>query len=794
MVAGGLLVALASAVAVADDRVDVTAAVADVASPHDVATLAQSGAPVFVLPPVRVVATSPLPGDGVPPDRVPANVRLVPASEVGQYLTVTVAGALEQRFGSVGRNDVQGNPFQPDLQYRGFTASPLLGAPQGIAVYQDGVRLNESFGDTVQWDLVPEFALDTVELLPGSNPVFGLNALGGAIALDMKSGFTWRGAEVEAYGGSFGRRVFTAQLGGVVPDVAGGALAGYVGGRALDEDGWRDFSPSRLRQLYASAGWRDAASELTLAITAADDALTGNGATPVGLLAIDRRRVFTHPDLTKNRLAQLALSGSRALATSLSVQGLAYWRQRDASTRNADAFDAAPCEDDPARLCLDDDGPPLVGPDGAPVASEVLTGFAGANNRTASDTTSFGGALQLVATADVLGRPNRLLIGASYDGGDVAFVSSTELGTLTPDRTVAGSGIDVSAGAEVRPVDLGVRNGFVGVYFSDTLEVVDGVALTVAGRYDDARIRLSDRRGDDLDGAHAFGRFNPAVGVTWAARPWLQPYAGYSESSRTPSAAELGCADPAAPCRLPNAFVADPPLEQVVAQTVEVGVRGHATLGMPQSWLDWTVAAFRTETDDDILFVASSGFGRGYFENAGETVRQGVEVDLVGGLPCVRWYASYAFLDATFQTPFDVASPSHPARDANGEIHVARGDRIPGLPRHELKAGVEWRPSPRWQVVANLVAFSDQVLRGDEANRDATVPAGWYANLGATFRPVDWLELFVRLENVTDNDFETFGTYGEPDAVPIAGVDDDDARVLGPGAPFAAFGGVRVLL
>ena len=62
---------------------------------------------------------------------------------------------LNRRFNGVFVNEMQGNPFQPDLNYRGYTASPLLGTPQGLSIYMDGVRLNQPFGDVVSWDLIP---------------------------------------------------------------------------------------------------------------------------------------------------------------------------------------------------------------------------------------------------------------------------------------------------------------------------------------------------------------------------------------------------------------------------------------------------------------------------------------------------------------------------------------------------------------------------------------------------------------------------------------------------------------
>src|SRR6185437_11274022 len=113
-----------------------------------------------------------------------------------------------------GVSAAQGNPYQQDLNFRGFTASPLLGTPQGVSIFQDGVRVNEPFGDVVNWDLIPQSAIASIQLIPGSNPAFGLNTLGGAVAIYTKSGAEFPGADVEVSGGSFGRKTAEFEWGG----------------------------------------------------------------------------------------------------------------------------------------------------------------------------------------------------------------------------------------------------------------------------------------------------------------------------------------------------------------------------------------------------------------------------------------------------------------------------------------------------------------------------------------------------------------------------------------------------
>jgi outer membrane receptor protein involved in Fe transport len=163
-------------------------------------------------------------------------------------------------------NEVQSNPLQPDVQYRGFVGSPLLGLPQGLAIYQDGVRINEPFGDTVNWALIPESAIASVYLVPGSSPLFGLNALGGAIAIRTKDGINHAGTRAEVLAGSFDRLGLQAETGGALGD----GFAYFVTATRLTEDGWRDFSPTEAEQVFAKLTSTGQRSHLDVSFTHAD--------------------------------------------------------------------------------------------------------------------------------------------------------------------------------------------------------------------------------------------------------------------------------------------------------------------------------------------------------------------------------------------------------------------------------------------------------------------------------------------------------------------------------------------
>ena len=136
-------------------------------------------------------------------------------AQIAESGALDLSDFLNRRLNGVYVNEVQGNPFQPDLNYRGYTASPLLGTPQGLSVYMDGVRLNQPFGDVVSWDLIPRVAIAEMTLVPGSNPLYGLNTLGGAVSIQTKDGLDNIAArQLELSGGSFGRGSVEFEHGG----------------------------------------------------------------------------------------------------------------------------------------------------------------------------------------------------------------------------------------------------------------------------------------------------------------------------------------------------------------------------------------------------------------------------------------------------------------------------------------------------------------------------------------------------------------------------------------------------
>ena len=290
--------------------------------------------------PVEVVVIGVVPaGAGIDKDKIPFPIQNANANDIEDANAVSIADFLKQSFTSISLNDAQNNPLQPDLQYRGFTASPLLGLAQGLAVYQNGVRINEPLGDAVNWDLLPQSAIQSITLAGGANPLFGLNSLGGSLAIDMKDGFDFEGVGVEISKGSFNRTTTNLEFGR-----NDGTIGYYANLEYFDEDGWRDESQSEALNFYGSIGWRTDLSSLNLNYQYGDSDLIGNGAAPVELLRLDREALFTGPDITANEMHMISLDFEQEVSSNISFGGNVFYRQNKTDSFNGDGSEFSICQ------------------------------------------------------------------------------------------------------------------------------------------------------------------------------------------------------------------------------------------------------------------------------------------------------------------------------------------------------------------------------------------------------------------------------------------------------------------
>ena len=744
--------------------------------------------PPLLLQPIEIIGVSPLLGVGIDRDKVPSDVRSVTSNDIAKTNQPQLTNTLDQRLGAINLNDEQGSVFQPDVEYRGFDASPIFGVAQGLAVYQNGVRINEAFGDTVNWDLVPDFAIDRLDVI-SSNPVFGLNALGGAIALQMKNGFTAPGGELEVLGGSYGRVETTGQYG-----VRSGNWGAYVGASGLHDDGWRNSSPSTVQQFYGDVGYETDVLKLHANLAYANNFLNAAGPTPVELLALNRSIVFTVPQAMHNQVVFPTFTASYAVSNTFTVDGNLYYRRFTQTLIDGNTTDVHACHGaaHAGFLCLD--GGLLFDTSGSTVPVSVLDGgFPGETDHTSVVTNAYGGSVQATSTAPLADHGNHFVIGAAVDMAHSYSASSNELGILEPSLVVKGLGIIIDQpDGSLGPIKLDSDADHYGIYATDTFDVTPEFAVTGSVRYNHAEIDLHQLNGTALTGNHTYGHVNPALGATYKLAPNLTLFGGWSMANRAPSAGELACSDPAHPCALDAFFVADPNLKQVVSQTWEIGLRGTFVTDWAPGKFSWNVAAFRTDNSDDIINIASPLVsGEGYFQNAGNTRRQGFEAGLRYRDEDWQAYADYAFVDATFLNHLTLSSSDNPAANAAGDIFVKPGDQLPLIPQHRLKIGIDYRVNPRWTVGTSVSLQSGFYVFGDESNQNPKVPASWVVNLRTAYNITDNFQIFGRIDNVFNYKYSTYGTFTDTGKV-TAGLTIHNPLSLSPAPPIGFFGGARV--
>lgn len=740
--------------------------------------------PAVVMPTVQVIGASPLIGSGIDRNSVPATTHVLDYRDLERRGVPDLLWSLNQDIGGTALDSASGNPFQPTFYYRGFAASPLQGRPQGLAVYINGMRFNQPFGDTVNWDLIPNNAIDRLNV-EGSNPVFGLNALGGSINVQMKNGFTWQGSELSLSGGSFGQRQGEFQWG-----YQSGSLSSYLAGTVLHQDGWRDLQSSNLQNAYGDLGWQGSHGELHLNLTTAHSDLNGPGTSPVELLAVNPSAQFTAPNFISNSYVAVNLNGTVDLSDQISLQGLVYYQYFLQNVNNGNAPNDTPCNDGSGLLCSNSGVSTTFG--GVPIVDFLNGAQYGQLDMQRTSTNAYGAAAQVTDTHDVFGLKNHFVAGVAFDGAQTQFNAASFIGGLSADtRTFIGPGTVIVEPGQNSPVSVGITNATYGVYLADSLNLNDRLTATVSGRFNAAFVNSTDFNGGDLGGSHSFLHFNPAAGLAYEFARWLTAYGGYAVANRAPTPAELSCSSPANSCSLANFFVGDPDLRQVVAHTFEAGLRG-SLVWADHANLHYSLGFFLTRVDDDIAMVNSPTVGRAFFTNIGTTRRQGFEADLQ--YSDERWRVSlhYALVDATFQSGFVESSSLNPAANASGTITVQPGNHLPGIPLHQLKASASYKVTDKWKVGATLLAASSQYLFGDEANLIAPLPG--YVTLGAStsYKLLPNLELFAWAQNITNANYYTFGTFSPTSSVFIVQAPGASlTQSFSPAAPFGIFGGLR---
>ena len=715
---------------------------------------------------VEVVGTSPLPGIGIEEDKLPYDVQSVNAETMYRSQTMNLTEFMSRNLSGVNINEVQGSPFQADITYRGFRLSGILGSSQGMSVYLDGVRVNEPFGDVVNWDMIPEAAIGNVTLIPGSNPVYGLNTLGGALAFTTKSGLTAPGTEVKLQAGSFGRARADVAYGNKSED----GSHQFISATGFREDGWRDHSSGALGNVFAKFGRQQNDSNWDISLLAGKSNMLGNGLLPSysygpegedpasrGMYETNRRWIYTHPDRTENQLTMLNFNFQRVLDSETELASNAYVRRSTRKGVNGD-YEA-------------DDGEAVM-------------------NFTSTSQTSYGSSVNLTKMIDA----HQITTGASIDASTSRYgASQAECDSLSSSR----SPIDCED-----PVnDAGVRGRSIalGVYGSDTWEIAQGTNLTAAARYNYARVSNTITRyvgGTGTDQAREsfnYGSFNPSLGISRKLSSSVTVFGNVGQSNRVPTVIELGCADDREEyaCRLPTGLQSDPYLKQVIAQTIEFGTRWRADES------EFTAALYRTDNKDDILFrsIVSTTTGLGYFTNFSRTRRQGLDFSARTMVGAWTFQGSYNYLDATYQDDGELFGGER-------SVEVKRGTRIAGLPEHTVRLLADWRSTEKLTVGGSILLTSKIVSQNnedgligedDDSVGDASVKGYALLNLHANFEAQKGLDYFARINNVFDTRYQTYGMIAASAFEATGGLAGTPTlnRFVAPGAPRSFMVGVR---
>ena len=713
---------------------------------------------------IDVYTNTPLPSIGLPINMVPSSIQTVNGQEINQQAGVSVADYMVNNLQGVTVNEVGGNPYQLEINFRGYNATPISGNPQGLSVYVDGVRMNQPFSNTVLWDLIPDFSIESMQMVAGSNPVYGLNTLGGAISMQTKSGRTFNKKAIDFSAGSWGRQTSLMEAGGISED---GSYDYYIGYQHFTEDGWRDYSPSHVNQLFTKVGWESDTSRYEVSYSGAHNLLIGNGLTPKDLLGSDLEGIHTLEDETKNNYGKLVLSATEYWDDATMFSGNAYWLRSDRKTGNGDLNDeyAIPGDDE------------------------------GVQNATGTKQDAYGANGQITFDQDWLGRRNQLIVGVALESSIIKFAQTEqEQATLLANGFFGGALGDVE-----QTTGLTGKTKSAGLFATNTHSLNDRWDINTAARYNFIQVNNEDTFNSaggatSLTGNAHYERINPSVGLTFHPNDNYTTYASYSESNRAPTSIELGCSNEAQPCNLPTQMADDPPLEMVVAKTVEFGARGKIANNM-----SWNAAIYSGKNQDDILFVyANASNGLGYFTNVDETTREGIDLGFSGQFDDLSLEVNYGFVMARYGSDFTIANEVNTSSDGDA-IQIKDGDYLPNIPKHHMKIRANYRINPSWFVGATVSAFSKSYMMGNEnQGHDASqgiqgeTPGYAVMNLDSQYYIGENWQLSLKAINIFDNEYYTGGRLAETRVQTDRSFGNErEVASLIPGAPRAAWLGLR---
>ena len=686
---------------------------------------------------------------------------------------------------SVNLNEIQGNPFQLDLNYRGQRLSSVLGSAQGISAYLDGVRINEAFGDVISWDMLPESAISTITMIPGSNPMYGMNTLSGALVMTTKNGLTHEGNEVELTAGSFGRQRADVGLGRNL----GNGYHAYAAATTFKEDGWREKSDSKLTNAFIKFGRDTEKTSWNVSVMGGASDLKGNGLAPHDMYTTNYRQGYTFYDITENKAQQVSFSGTHKLSNEEKLSLTTWYRHAKRQGNNGDVNEGyrellesgVDCNTSSDARC---DDPAVI-------------------NRNTSKQNTYGVTFQWDKQLGM----HKVLSGITLQQTRTSYQQSEG-------ETSFINRVAQPASSFTEQADHKGRTNQYSIFVGDVFTPMSGTLLTGALRYDYAKVSNSLRSRTNYSGAEltargmsgnempdspeneafTYKKLNPSFGASQVLSKTITIFGNWSQGMRVPTAFELGCANENNPCRVPTGLQDDPYLKPVISQTAEFGVRLA-----PTEKTRITAAVFHNVNKDDITFIRVAGSqAAGIFANKGNTSRDGFE--LTARHRESRWEAgaSYTYLKARYKSNIELPS-------LEGQIDVTPGTRIAGLPQHFFKFAAMYRVTPQLRVGGDVQFYDSQVVAGNEnktATGDAANAVGkdklvgyGILNLNTNYEYVKGLNFFMRVNNVFDKKYASYATLGynmfEGGNLAKQASDIEGSVFYAPGAPRAVFGGVR---
>jgi hypothetical protein len=565
------------------------------ASAQLIMSVAHADDVVGTLPTVEVVGVSPVASFNIPLNQYPGNIQVLRENDIESQKSSSFSELLGRSAASVNLNEIQGNPFQLDLNYRGQRLSPVLGSAQGISAYLDGVRINEAFGDVISWDMLPESAISTITMIPGSNPMYGMNTLSGALVMTTKNGLTHEGNEVELTAGSFGRQ--RADVG--VGRNLGNGYHAYAAATTFKEDGWREKSDSKLTNAFIKFGRDTEKTSWNVSVMGGTSDLKGNGLAPHDMYTTNYRQGYTFYDITENKSQQVSFAGTHKLSNEEKLSLTTWYRHAKRKGNNGDV-------NEDYREYLEDYEAWDLGGQNGPAPTEPVNAVI---NRSTSKQDSYGVTFQW----DKQYGAHKALAGVTLQQAKTRYQQSSADAQFNSDRVA-----DLVTGVFTEEANHKGKNTQYSLYLGDVFAPSTGTLISGALRYDYAKVSndlLSLDSGTNQMRpsveAFTYKKLNPSFGFSQVLNKQATVFGNWSQGMRVPTAFELGCSNPDYPCRVPTGLQDDPYLKPIISQTAEIGFRLF-----PTEKTKITVAGFHNVNKDDVMFVRSAaGSQLGIFSN-----------------------------------------------------------------------------------------------------------------------------------------------------------------------------------